>query len=500
VFAAPIPETGPQPTPDPRNSMVDAITALQKANVPISPVSLKLLGCTTTPLACTGGLIAGATPNSTNWTSVFPNSYVSDNGVSKIDYKLNAKHGFSWMWWQNHYQGTGQDFPQVNQLFTDTFPQVAKTTDANWIWTTSNLVNDFRFGYNNTTSFATGNDPFIPNGQGGLCTATGCGGKYYPLNTGLTGGPTGLPYINVGDFNGGPRGGFLGARGGRPILFGPSPFYDFLDSVSYLRAKHAFKFGFEFAHIGAGETASDTRGRIQFLGGVTPGLTDCGGQSCALEDFFAGKPTRAGQLIGNGLLATHWIKVAPFVQDDWRLTSKLMLNLGLRWEYTSPIQADHDLLGNFYPTVGLVQQGQQGVGSTLIEPDYGNWSPRVGFAYDITGKGTTVLRGGTGILYATMPLATLTSQPGEQNVPGGVGLANDPTGACATKGNIGGPPCPKTIDPGAPGSGITLGSATIPGSKLNWNGVLYPAGAGISCTADVLCSVAGVSISKPPTS
>jgi hypothetical protein len=49
-----------------------------------------------------------------------------------------------------------------------------------------------------------------------------------------------------------------------------------------------------------------------------------------------------------------------------------------------------------------------------------------------------------------------------------------------------------TIDPGAPGKGITLGNASIPGSALNWNGVLYPGGAGISCTADVPCSVAGV--------
>jgi len=491
VYAVQLPETGPG---TPANSMVSAIQALQTAGVPVSPVSLKLLGCTTTPLACTGGLMAGAvSANSTSFISTFPNTNDSYNGISKVDYNLNEKHRFSWMYFQNSYQGAGQDFPQVNQLFTDTFPKVTKTTDGNWVWTpTSSLVNEFRFGYNNGTQFAVGNDPGIPNGSGGLCTSTGCGGKDYPLNTGLTGGPTGLPFINVNGFNGGLRGGFLGARGGRPILFGPSPFLDFQDSVSYLKGRHAFKFGFEFAHIGAGENAEDTRGRVQFFGGATPGLTDCAGSSCALEDFFAGNPTKAGQLIGNGLLSTHWIKIAPYVQDDWRITSKFMLNLGLRWEYTSPIQADKNLLGNFSPTAGLVQQGQSGVGSTLIKPDYKDFSPRVGFAWDITGKGTTVLRGGTGVLYASMPLATLTSQPGEQNAPGGVGLTSDATGACATKVVIGGPPCPLTIDPGAPGGGISLGTATIPGSKLNWNGVLYPSGAGISCTAAVPCSVAGV--------
>ena len=485
VYAIQIPETGPQPTPDPAHSMVDAIAALQKAGVSVSPVSLKLLGCTTAPLACTGGLIAAATPNSTSWTSTFPNSNSSNNGVGKLDYNLNAKHRFSWMYFQASYQGSGQDFPQVNELFTDTFPKVAKTTDANWIWTpTSSLVNEARFGFNNGTQFATGNDPGKANGSGGLCTSTGCSGGGYPLNTGLTGGPSGLPYINVSGFVG--NGGFLGARGGRPILFGPSPFYDFQDSVSYLRGKHALKFGFEYAHIGAGEDAADTRGRIQYKGGATPELTDCGGQSCPLEDFFAGNPSRAIQLVGNGLLKTTWFKTAAFVQDDWRITTKLMLNLGLRWEYTAPIKASNDLLGNFNPTVGLVQQGQPGVGSTLVKPDYKNFSPRVGFAWDITGNGTTVLRGGAGILYATMPLATLTSQPGEQNVPGGTSLAGVPTGACTVKVPLG-TPCPKTF-----GGTIAYGNASIPGSAVNWNGVLYPSGAGLSCTPAVPCSVSGV--------
>ncbi|HEV2202480.1 MAG TPA: carboxypeptidase regulatory-like domain-containing protein [Bryobacteraceae bacterium] len=491
VYAVQIPETGPQPIPDPQHSTVDAISALQAHGITPSPVSLKLLGCTTAPLTCTGGLLAGATPNSTSYTSTFPNTNVSNNGVGKLDYNINDKHRLNWMWWQNHYEGNGQDFPNVNQLFTDSFPKVAKTTDANWVWTpSSTVVNEARFGYNNNTQFAGGIDPGIPNGQGGLCTATGCGGKFYPLNTGLTNAPPGLPVINMGGFLGN-TGDFLGARGGRPILFGPSPFYDYNDSISVLRGKHALKFGGEFAHIGSGETASDIRGRIQFKGGTTPGLTDCGGQSCPLEDFFAGNPTRATQLVGNGLLAVTELHTAVFFQDDWRIVPKLMINLGLRWEHTSPFKADNNLLGNFDPATGLVQQGQQGVGSTIWKPDYKDFSPRVGFAWDVTGKGTTVIRGGGGILYSTPPLATFTSQPGEQNVPGGSGLNGVPTGACATKVPIG-TPCPMTVDPGAPGKGISLGTASIPGSALNWNGVLYPGGAGLSCTPAVPCSVAAI--------
>jgi hypothetical protein len=496
VYAVQIPETGSQatarnPAGDPEHSMVDAVRALQAAHIPVSPVSLKLLGCTVAPIACTGGLIAGATANSTSWTSTFPNTNTSNNGLAKIDYNINSKHRLNGMIYSGRYQGSGQDFPQVNQLFTDSFPKTVWTGDVNWVWTpSSTLVNEARFGYNSGSQFAGGIDPGVADGSGGLCTSTGCGGKGYPLNTGLGAGTIGLPYINTTGFMSGS--GFLGARGGRPITFGPSSFYDYNDSISYLRGSHALRFGGEFAPIHSGEIAGDSRGRIQFKGGATPGLTDCGGRSCVLEDFFAGNPTRAIQQVGNGDLAVNWRKTAVFFQDDWRIKPKLMLNLGLRWEYTSPMKADGNLLGNFDPTQGLVQQGQPGVGSTLWKPDYKNFSPRAGFAWDVTGKGTTVLRGGASVLYSTLPLASFTSQPGEQNVPGGASLAGVPTGACATVVVIGGPPCTKTVDPGAPGGGITFGNASIPGSQLNWNGPLYPGGAGISCTAAVPCSVAAI--------
>src|SRR3989475_4375740 len=63
---------------DPSGSMVDAINALQTAGVPLSPVSLKLFGCTTGPVACTGGLIQNAPANTTGYLSAFPNNNTSD--------------------------------------------------------------------------------------------------------------------------------------------------------------------------------------------------------------------------------------------------------------------------------------------------------------------------------------------------------------------------------------------------------------------------------------
>src|SRR5205823_5279776 len=86
------PATAGFPTPDPRNSMVDAINALQSAGVRPSPISLKLLGCTLGPTTCTGGLIQGASPNTTTYASTSPTNNISDNGVAKIDYNINRRH------------------------------------------------------------------------------------------------------------------------------------------------------------------------------------------------------------------------------------------------------------------------------------------------------------------------------------------------------------------------------------------------------------------------
>jgi hypothetical protein len=361
IFVVQVPETGGQAIPDSKNSMVDAIKALQAAGVTPSPVSLKMLGCTTGPVACTGGLYAGASANTINYASTFPNANISDNGIGKIDYNISSKHRISGMLWTGAYSATGQDHPIINNLFNTGIYERAWSTVGNWIWTpSSSLVNEFRVGYNRLLQgYTIGDQNFIPDGTGGLCTASGCGGNHYPINTGVTRGG-GLPFIQILGFGGG--GGLGNPNGTRPGVTGPSPYTDYQDSVSYLRGKHALKFGGEFAHIQADQVIQDFRGiAIQFKGGQTPGLTDCGGVSCALEDFFAGNPLKGNINVGDGVRTMQWNKWAGFVQDDWRIKPRLMLNLGLRYEYASPIREVNNLYGNFDPNsqYGIVQRASQ---------------------------------------------------------------------------------------------------------------------------------------------
>jgi carboxypeptidase family protein/TonB-dependent receptor-like protein len=473
-----VPATGPGLGPG--SSMLDAIAALQKAKVARSTVSEQLLGCTgdspsnvtgaVIPVACTGGLIQGAAANTTTYNSGFPNTNQSDNGVGKIDYRINDKHTIHGTVVIGRYFGLGEDHPIVSALWRNPDPLKSYTVTGDWIWTaSSSLVNEVRFGFNRFD--------FALLQQDNNLFANG---KDYPLNTGITS-TGGFPNVEIGS-NFAPLGGWRG----RPIDF-ENPSYDFQDNLSYLKGKHSFKFGGEFTHILVDFNLHDTRGRIQFRGKQVPGLADCfgGTASCPLEDFFAGKPQRAFQLIGTTPRHINWMNYAGFVQDDWRIKQRLMLNLGLRYSYVSPLKEANDFFGTFDPTQGLVQQGQSSVGGTVVKPDYKDFSPRLGFAWDVTGKGTTTIRGGASLIYSMFSTAQF-MQSGQQNFGGGGGLHVIPTGACRTAVTIG-TPCPQTF-----GGTIVLGNATIPKGNLNWDptvnanpglngGVVFPTGATLAC-------------------
>jgi hypothetical protein len=470
AFVTGVPATAAYPAPNPKSSMVDAINALQAAGVTPSPVSLKLLGCTLGPVACTGGVIQGAHPNTTSYISTFPNTNVSDNGIAKIDYRINSKHMINGMFWNGNYTGIGEDHAQVSQNFSLQIPISTRTVVGNWIWTASSrVVNEARFGWNVVNFYQGNGDANVLADGSGLT-----GGKGYPINTGITAVP-GLPNIRINPFT------YIGTWPNRPGGFS-NPYYDLEDALSYLRGKHSFKFGGGFTHIEVNNVTGNTaRGRIDFLGKQTSQISN----STPLEDFFAGNPTRGYLLAGQRFRTALSKAFQGFVQDDWRIAPRLMLNVGLRYSYQSPYHEVNNLYGNFDPVLGIVQQGQPSVGDSLIRPDRKNFSPRVGFAWDVTGKGTTVVRAGASVIYSTVPSGRFSTQLGLQN-SSGTGIASDPAGACQTPVVIG-VPCPKTF-----GGTNLLANATYPGSSLNWNGVVFPAGGGISCTANIPCNLMGV--------
>jgi hypothetical protein len=451
-FAIPVPATAS--VGDPSLSMVDAINALRNGSpaIPESTVSEQLIcpnavgtvGALPASFVCTGGLTP-QTGTSNNFLSAFPIVNHSDNGVGKIDYHINDKNQIFGSLFVSDYNAIGEDRPFTNAAFEDTVPIRVWSNVESWVYTpNSNVVNEMRFGY----------DRMLFNFVNVDITKF-ADGKAYPINTGITiiGG---MPIVRLAGFRAGGAD-MLGTNFNRPQFSSPNPYYDFQDGVSVLKGKHAFKFGGEFAHLEADSaTYNNGRGLINFSGGNL-----FGGTSSPLEDYFAGKPTNGVVEVGDPHRTATWMITAGYIQDDFRATPKLMINLGMRYEYFSPMKMRNNGWASFEADSGLVQQGFSGLDS-LWSGDHTGFEPRFGLAWDFTGKGTTVFRAGASLIRSSWPLNTFMNPVGLQNdnsaQPGAV-----PTAAALVCTNSG-ISCPAT-----PGGTNALGVASIGGSSLCWD-------------------------------
>ena len=431
-------------------SIPNAIADLVANGVPISAASQTISGCTVTgaTVNCKGtGFPINNTP-SINVVQGFPNNVGVDNVIAKVDYTINQRNSISGMYFFGNNNGTVEDFPELQAKWQSDIHTRAQVVGGNWIWTpNAQWVNEARVGYNRL---------YQPTLPGDLNTpASG-----YGLNTGVSGPFTGgLPRIGF-------AGAFVPGLGGFkwPKFQGPDSITQFIDHVSYSLGKHSLKFGGELhRNEVTGAAMGNVRGSITFLGGVA---IPTGAGSTALEDFFAGDPFKASVQVGNATRDIHNWAYGLFFQDDWRATRNLTINAGIRYEFNSVISETHNLLGNFDPNspTGLIQEGMKGVGG-VYNPDHKNFAPRLGFAWDVTGKGDTVLRGGFGLIYETInweALLAFNNAFGLNNVPTGaiIDAAGDTAGGTITAANLAIPPGMPQWDSGNPIYGANVSTTT----------------------------------------
>jgi len=190
------------------------------------------------------------------------------------------------------------------------------------------------------------------------------------------------------------------------------------DTISLLRGSHSLKFGAEGARFHFNTRgAEDERGTLFFDGsrnGLIPRIA-ANAEANVLTDLLLGLPYQAAITVGQfgrGYRQWNW---ALFAQDSWRATRRLTIDYGIRYEYSAPWTEVNNKLANFVPGQGIMTAQSAGWNG-LYRPDRNNLGPRFGFAYDLSGHGRTVVRGGFGILYETL-LQASTVQQIENNPP-----------------------------------------------------------------------------------
>ena len=382
-----------------------------------SPISSKALDMFY-PLPNTGA------PNaiSNNFAMNFPTPISSDQGDMRIDQVISSKQSAFARY--TYKRRSVQNAPTGS---VNAGPTIAPEVDAgltvshNWILT-ARLVNEVRAGFNSVNSSSNNRT---------IATQT-------LAQLGFTGIPdpppgSGSPSFSITGFQGASFGTSNISKGKNLQL---------IDNLTWVRGHHTLKFGGDYRHMTAlfsNVFASSRAGTYTFNNSVTSSLI-----GNAYASFLLGIPDSTGlATVKNPDTFSYGNSYALYAQDDWKVTSRLTINYGLRWEYHPAFNDHYNNLANFLPdstsTVnGVTVHGAVVVpdaGMKWINPDFvasiaptpilsatqaglpqsmhynskTSFAPRVGFAWRVFGDDKTVIRGGYGRYVQTLLSALITA-------------------------------------------------------------------------------------------
>ena len=247
------------------------------------------------------------------------------------------------------------------------------------------MVNDFRFGYNRFVLDYTQADA-APGDN--LANALGVrNGNSHPLQYAL-------PIINNSNYAG------VGHSRSLPIYRRSNTFH-YQDNVTFTAGAHTLKFGGGVYRRQITEYQTNRgNGRFNFNAAFTDSRGSVAGPSGnAMASFILGYPTLIEQDYTLAWTGQRLIETGFYFADDWRVSRKLTLNLGVRHDYFSPVTEVADRLANFDPaTATVLIANRDGVDRRMgVKRNFKDWAPRFGFAYQALSH--TVIRGGYGIFY-----------------------------------------------------------------------------------------------------
>ena len=180
----------------------------------------------------------------------------------------------------------------------------------------------------------------------------------------------------------------------------PQNTYQVSDTVSYVHGAHSMRFGFDVIHNGFGFfQLGAPSGSLSFSGVYTnnPAVSS-GGNGFA--DFLLGLPVSSSKSAAPyGVPYESYSEYGAFAQDQWRVNSRLTVNLGMRYDLFTPVSERYNRQSDFFLGAGstLAIAGQNDISNTILGLQKHNFSPRLGMAYRLGDK--TVVRAAYGLFY-----------------------------------------------------------------------------------------------------
>jgi len=306
---------------------------------------------------------------------------------------------------------------------TNPFPSVGGSTSTRsfdvpvgYVKTIGKLTNSLRFDFNRSRTHTQNLYAFLNDVDSGLGIS---GVSTNPFDWGL-------PNLSFGDFS--------GLSDTNPQLL-RNQTYTISDYVVYTHGKNSWRWGGDFRRIELNtETSGNARGSFTFTGyntseftATTPGqpASQVAGTGFDFADFLLGDPQTTSVQFGQDNYHFHGNYWDLYLQDEWKVRGNLTLNLGVRYEYVSPLTEENNLIANLVLSPGVLNPalgapsvtpvcphlsesmgGEQqlcpynsGLPASLVQPDRKGFAPRLGLAWKPFKN--TVVRAGYGINYNT---------------------------------------------------------------------------------------------------
>jgi hypothetical protein len=353
---------------------------------------------TTTPVAY-NDVSGQISPIADKFLAVYPTSSIADPGVpgtSIVNFNSASTQSLN-----SYNPRVDYNFSSSDHLFgafhKDTGPstaydlavggageQISRTHDyaltAGWTHTfASSLLNEFRFGYmHRIGARAQFGQGFTSPADFGISGIPDCLSSIPDTANGTK---CGTPGVTITGFTGLPVG---------STIYEPAAVFQFSDAVTKLVGRHSLKMGADFRHYTIDNyQPNNVVGTFRFDGSQT-------GNGYA--DFLFGALASGSSVqVQNTMVSTRAWAYSFFVQDDFKVTPKLTLNLGLRYQYDQSFHEIHNGLAFFNPFTAEWEQFGVNAPSTPFDPSKKQFGPRVGLAWNAL-KGF-VVRAGYGIMF-----------------------------------------------------------------------------------------------------